>query len=265
MPQITLPDWLQDAVYFADWGDLLLAVSAAIVVLLLIIWWQQQTRYWFRIVTGLLLSALLLCISSYYLFVVPVYFVGCPEGCIGRRGYPMPIARIELDGRIVTMPLDFGLNLLLLWLLLLGASLIWRLLGIGIRLWERSLRARLLFAFAVAVLPWALLPRVFNPPQPVTTGEDLRLANNARRQAEFTYDITGLWVQRLALEDVEPLDANALPVAANAEKSRRRVCLRGYTYFYLPWRRYRIELEPSGVSAVKDGLTEIPLAGSCWK
>ena len=59
------------------------------------------------------------------------------------------------------------------------------------------------------------------------------------------------------------LSPNPLSEAGPIESEvRSQVCLRGYTYFYLPWRRYRINLEATGVTAL--GLAELPLTGSCW-
>jgi hypothetical protein len=160
-------------------------------------------------------------------------------------------------------PLDFAVNLLMLWLLWLGASLIWTLLAMGFQWWRRSQRTRLLFVIVVVLLPLALLPRILNPPQPPTGGEDLRLANNARRAAEFTYRITGPWVQRLAFEDIRYGSGDPQLADIPGQRPGTQVCLRGYTYFYIPWRRYRISLEESGVTALS--LTELPLTGSCWQ
>lgn len=263
MPTLPLPEWTTDLVLFADWQHLILAVFGLILLVLLIIWWSQQTRHWFRVVIGAFLLALLLAIGSYYMFIVPVHEAGCAERCAGWRGYPLPFARIEVDGTDNVAALDFLLNLLMLWLLWLGAALVWFLAGTGFQWWRRSWRARLLFILVLVVLPWALLPRILNPPQPLPDGEDLRLAVNARRSAEFTYRITGLWVQRLALEDIQyaqPDDEVAPPMRQILDN---QVCLRGYTYFYLPWRRYRIALDASGVTALS--LTEVPLEGSCWE
>ena len=256
MPEFTLPNWPQDWVFFADWRHLGLAGFGVVLLVLLGIWWRQQTRHWFRILMGTFLAALLLCIGSFYMFVTPAYYAGCPAGCPGWRGYPLPFARIEVAGGSRVAFLDFLLNLLMLWLMWLGMSLVWRLLGVGYQWWNRSWRARLLFVFFVALLPWALVPRVLDPPQPTPSGEDLRLAVNAQRSAEFTYRITGVWVQRLALEDIRH------SAAAAGEETVNEVCLRGYTYFYLPWRRYRITLDPSGVTALS--LSELSLDGSCW-
>jgi len=263
MPDFAFPELPEGWSYFASWQDGFFALAGLLLITLMIIWWRQQTDHWFRIVALFLLSAIILCISSFYIFQVPPHHVSCVDTCAGWRGFPRPFATFEPSGISRVAPLDFALNLLLLWLLLMGAGVIWRLLGIAARWPERSTRVKLLFVLIVCIAPWALLPRVLDPPQPTPRGEDLRIANNARRAAEFTYSITGLWVQRLALEDMRlaPLDETA-ELAATQAGAAQQVCLRGYTYFYLPWRRYRIELEPSGVTALH--LTEFPLSEPCW-
>lgn len=263
MDELNLPTWPDDWVYFADVQDGALALVAGLLLVLLIIWWRQQTRNWFRIVMSTLLAALLLCVGSYYFFVVPPHYASCPPGCTGWRGFPLPVARIDLNGASRVFPLDFMLNLMMLWLLWLGASVVWRLAALAIRWENRSWRGKMIFVVLLVVLPWALLPRALNPPQPRTVGEDLRLANNARRSAEFTYRITGIWVQRLALEDIRRAAVTRNPESLFGETVVNEVCLRGYTYFYLPWRRYRVTLDPSGVTALQ--LTEVPLTGSCWE
>ncbi|HXF63295.1 MAG TPA: hypothetical protein VNK95_16830 [Caldilineaceae bacterium] len=260
MPELRLPEgW----VYFAGLPDLALALVGILLITLLIIWWRQQTRLWFRVVMATFLAALLLCIGSYYLFVVPPYFASCPSGCTGWRGFPLRFALIDLNGVSRVAVLDFLLNLLMLWLLWLGASVVWRLAALALRWENRSWRFKLLFIVLLVILPWAFLPRVLDPPQPPAVGEDLRLAVNAERSAEFTYRITGFWLQRLALEDIRRGAPIANPESLFGETVVNEVCLRGYTYFYLPWRRYRITLDPSGVTALN--LAEVPLQGSCWE
>ncbi len=263
MDDLNLPAWPEDWVFFANVQDGVLALAASLLLILLITWWRQQTRYWFRIAVATLLAALLLCVGSYYFFVVPPHYASCPPGCTGWRGFPLPVARINLNGVSRTFPLDFMLNLLMLWLLWLGATLVWRLAAIGIRWENRNWRVRVLFVILLVILPWAYLPRILNPPQPRISGEDLRLAVNARRSAEFTYRVTGVWVQRLALEDVRQSTVTRNPETLFGETEVNVVCLRGYTYFYLPWRRYRVTLDPSGVTALQ--MVEVPLTGSCWE
>jgi len=260
MQQSTL---LEDWSYFADWGDLILAVGGLLAVTLALVWWSQQTRYWHRIAILSFLAAFGLAFASIYLFWVPPYYAGCPSGCMGWRGYPLPVARITFDGQTQIGMLDMLLNTLLLWLLILVASLVGRI-GAVIFGWERwSWRTRVLVVLGFVLIPWAFLPRYLPPPQPTTTGEELRLVTNARRAAEITYGVTGLWVHRLALEDLRQLSPNPLEeTTPDLTAVRSQVCLRGYTYFYLPWRRYRVSLEPTGVNALS--IVELPLEGPCW-
>ena len=181
----------------------------------------------------------------------------------GWRGFPRAIATMDADGGGRVYFLDFILNLLLIWVLLLGATIVLRLLVRVFEWWRRTLRTRLLFVFVFCLMPWALLPRIFEPPQPVPVGEQARVAINARRAAEFTYGITGLWIHRLALEDIrEAAPGDQTEVISRLEQPSMQVCLRGYTYFYLPWRRYRVSLEPTGVTALS--ITDVGLLGDCW-
>ncbi len=262
MPDIPFTEWSKDLVLFADWRHLGLAIFGIILLILVIIWWSQQTRYWFRVAVGTFLAALLFSIGSFYMFVVPAHLAGCDGYCPGWRGYPLPFAQVAVNGVVRVAPLDFLLNLLMLWLLVIGIASTLYLIGVGVEWWNRSWRVRLLLILIFVVLPWAILPRILNPPQPSPTGEDLRLAVNARRSAEFTYRITGLWVQRLALEDIRKIERQRGSAPLNNQVGDYEVCLRGYTFFYLPWRRYRITLDPSGVTAMS--LAEIPIEGSCW-
>ena len=250
------PGW----VYFATRSDGLFALIGVTLIVLLIIWWSQRTRSWHRIALATLLVAMILCTASFYLFEVPAYFAGCAQGCAGYRGFPLPVARVTVAGRNLIAPIDFLLNLLLLWLLLLAATVIWFLAALAFDWERRTLRLRLLFVFVLAILPWAVLPRIINPPQPEMVGEDLRIAINGRRAAEFTYRITGGWVLRLALEDVKRISPQELsPDAANQVN---QVCLRGYTWFFIPWRRYRVDLDATGSAPV--GVQELRLDEKCW-
>ena len=258
------PVWSQQWSLFASWRDLPFAIAGLTLCLLLIVWWRQQSGLWFRVAAATFLVALLLAITSFYIFVVPPYTAGCAQGCAGWRGYPFRIAEFAISGRSVLGRADFALNVLILWLLWLTASVIWRLLATVFQLESRSRRGRMLFLIFIVIGPWAILPRVLNPPQLQVLGEDQRLANNALRAAEFTYGITGIWIQRLALEDVrrDP-EATSTDVAAAEAGLGNQVCLRGYTWFFVPWQRYRIGLDPSGATPLS--LVERPLAGSCWE
>ncbi|MFO7631150.1 MAG: hypothetical protein R6W76_01355, partial [Caldilinea sp.] len=85
--------------YFVDWRDLLLAAGGLFAVSLVIIWWNQQTRHWHRIAILSFLVAFGLAFASIYLFWVPPYYAGCATGCMGWRGFPLPVARITFDGQ----------------------------------------------------------------------------------------------------------------------------------------------------------------------
>lgn len=279
----TLPRLPAGWSYFATLQDGFFVVVIVLLITLLITWWRQQSRHWFRITTAALLSAIVLCIASFYVFIVPPYEVGCTALCTGWRGFPRPLALITLDGMSWIGPIDFGMNVALLWLIVLTVTMLWRILILSIGWENRLYRTRFLLIIFFWMVPWALLPRFLEPPQPVVIGEDLRVANNAMRAAEFTYNLTGLWVQRLSIEDirssrglgesVEPEEGvgdadqgRANPGSrgeAFSSLSSNQVCLRGYTFFFLPWQRYRIVLEASGVSSVQ--MIPVPLTGSCWE
>lgn len=249
--------------YFAGWRDLILALGGLLAIALIIIWWRQQTRHWHRIAILSFLAGFTLAFISIYIFWVPPYYAGCAAGCMGWRGFPLPVARITFDGQTQIGLLDVLLNTLLLWLLVLVMSLLVRIAIVLFQLENRPRRLQVLVALLFVLTPWALLPRYLDPPQPPTTGEELRLVTNARRAAETTYGITGLWVHRLALEDLRQLSPNPLgETTPDLTAVRSQVCLRGYTYFYLPWRRYRVSLEPTGVNALS--IVELPLEGPCW-
>ena len=255
--------WPDDWLYFAGWQDLVFAGLGLLMGGLLVVWWRQQSRRWYSIFAGTLLLGMLLNVSSYFLFVVPPHFAGCSVGCPGRLGYPLPFATIDLDGEAKLYLVDFLLNLVLLWLLWLGGTVLWRGLSEGAELSFRSRRFRLVFFLIVAVLPWALLPRYFNPPEINLRGEDLRIAINARRAAEITYDVTGLWIHRLAVEDVRYTPLQVPSIFGGADQPRAQICLRGYTWFYIPWQRYLITLDRTGVTALN--MTRLGLEGTCWE
>ena len=165
--------------YFASWRDLALAMGGLLAVTFLIIWWRQQTRHWHRIVLGTFLLAFALGFASVYLFEVPPHLAGCPQGCNGWRGYPLPVARITQEGQTQIGLGDFALNLLLLWTLVLLGALLARVVTSAVGWEERGRRSRTLILLLLFAAPWAYLPRFLDPPQPATNGEELRLVNNA--------------------------------------------------------------------------------------
>ena len=59
-----------------------------------------------------------------------------------------------------------------------------------------------------------------------------------------------------------PFSVHTQPGTIFGETVVNEVCVRGYTCM-IPWRRYRVTLDPSGVTALQ--LAEVPLQGSCWE
>lgn len=253
---------MSDWSHFAGWSDLAFAGAGLILGLLLLIWWRQQSNRWYSVFAASLLAAAVLDVASFYFFVVPPHQVNCPDGCPGQMGYPLPFALITPGGVGRIFPVDFVLNLLLIWLFLFSLTVVARFFAEAVDLSTRSRRYKIIFLGVLFLLPLALLPRTFGPPEPNVRGEQLRLSVNARRAAEMTYGITGLWIQRLALEDIRYTPLQVPGIFGGVDQPQAQVCLRGYTYFYLPWRRYRITLDQSGVTALN--MTPLPLEGSCW-
>ncbi len=251
--------------YFSDRTDQLFAGIGLALGVLMVLWWREQSPSWYGVLAGSLLASALLALGSAYLFVLPPRLVGCVEEiCPGQLGYPLPFGQLGPGGERSRIFLgDFLLNMELLWLAVLGSSVAWRFLALAVDLPRRTLRGKALFLFLAVLLPWALLPRFAPPPQPPVQGEALRVAVNAQRVAEVTYRITGLWVQRLALEDVRWIPIQVPAVLQGIGQPQAQVCLRGYTYFYIPWQRYRITLDRVGVTPVQ--MEPLPLAGSCWQ
>ena len=98
---------------------------------------------------------------------------------------------------------------------------------------------------------------------PLVQGGDLTVRNGR----VWLRALGGLdWrIQRLALEDVRRLpqrlqpDAPGLPPPTGPEW---RVCLRSYTFFYVPWRRVYIDLDATGALTIGGGV--LPLDQECW-
>ena len=77
--------WPDDWLYFTGWQDLIFAGVGLMMGVLLVIWWRQQSEHWYSIFAATLLAGTLFDVSSYFLFVVPPHYVGCPRGCLGDR------------------------------------------------------------------------------------------------------------------------------------------------------------------------------------
>ncbi len=86
---------------FADWRHLGLAGLGVVLLLLLGIWWRRLSvagaLACLVVGGGLALTAVTVTLAAGP-FVTPLYYAGCPLGCPGRRGYPLPFARMDMVG-----------------------------------------------------------------------------------------------------------------------------------------------------------------------
>lgn len=254
------PSWLQ-----SETNIVLAGLFGLLLVVLLIIWWRQRMTHWLQ---GLVLVVLLAggaTVVSAVLFTVPDYQAGCTAPCKGWNGYPIPIMTTTGDGGVQLLPSGLVLSFVLHLLLLLVLGAIGHAIVADRTPGPQSTRSRLPLLAATFLLLWALAPRYASPPEPPVRGEPQRLAINARRLAPHA--VTGIdWqLQRLALEDVRRLprrakaDAPGLPLPTGADW---RVCLRAYSFFYVPWRHVYVDLDATGAYAIGGGV--LPLTVECW-
>ena len=254
------PTWLQSQT------NAFLVVSVGLLALaLLVVWWRERTRRWVYFLLATFVLAAILTWSAGQLFEVPDYLVGCPSLCQGWRGYPAPTAISTAHGAWTLSLPGLLVNFLFHWLLLLVLAAMWSALQ---QQWQTpptaALRKTLVMGFVLVSL-WALIPRYASPPEPAVQGDPQRLAINAKRLTARALGGLDWRIQRLALEDVRRLpqrsqpDAPGLPLSAGPEW---RVCLRGYTFFYAPWRRIYVDLDTTGALAIGGGI--LPLTQECW-
>jgi len=254
------PTWLQSQTNF-----FLVILVSLFALGLLIVWWRQRTRRWGYLLITTFVVAAILTWSASRLFEVPDYLVGCPTLCPGWRGYPVPAALSTMHGGSTLSVAGLVINFLFHWLLLLLAAAVWSAVD---RQWQTppalTLRKTVLMGAAIITL-WALIPRYASPPEPAVREDQQRLGINAKRLAARAVGGLDWRIQRLALEDIRRLpqrsqpDAPGLPPPTGPEW---RVCLRGYTFFYAPWRRIYVDLDTSGALAIGGGV--LPLDRECW-
>ena len=254
------PTWLQSQTNFS-----LVTLASLLALALLVVWWRERTRRWGYLLVSTLVLAAILTWSAGWLFEVPDYLVGCPNLCPGWRGYPVPTTLSTVHGTWTLSLAGLAVNFLFHWLLLLLLAAVWSALD---RQWHTPTAAALRKALvmgAVVIALWALIPRYASPPEPAVQGDPQRLGINAKRLAARALGGLDWRIQRLALEDVRRLpqrsqpDAPGLPPSAGPEW---RVCLRGYTFFYAPWRRIYVDLDATGALAIGGGI--LPLDQECW-
>lgn len=247
----------------AIWQAALLGLGLMIGAVLLMIWWRQQSFRWPIVAVLCLVAAPLLSWWSGMVFQVADYRAGCDGLCPGYRGAPIAIYEGEAAGGSF-LPEMFALNSLVYLVLLLGWSAVVR--GIvqpggssrstagGQRAAWQNWGARVLLGLILLAAPFVLSPLYLPPPEAHVRGDPQRIAINARREVYLYDQLAPAPALRVGLEDVRPRPDGQLGM---------RVCLRLYTYLYLPIGHMFLDMTPEGVHSNGGGV--VPLDASCWE
>jgi hypothetical protein len=221
--------------------------------ILLTIWWRQQTFRWPILLLVCMVIAPLMSWWSGLAFQVSDYRAGCDGLCPGFRGAPILIARGESAGGEF-LPGMFLLNSAVYLVLLLSWSGIVRTL---LRSVSAAAQRRTWYHVVLAVVllfsPLALAPLYLPPPEARVRGDPMRIAINAGREVYLYDQFASSQILRVALEDVRP---------RNDGQTGMRVCLRTYSFFYMPNGRMYLDMTAEGVHSNGGGV--VPLEQSCW-
>lgn len=116
-----------------------------------------------------------------------------------------------------------------------------------------SLRRQLLIAvLGLAVWAfWAYSPRLIVPPPPDFSPSEVRLAAKAERQVRGSLDTWNDWVLRMDVTQVV------------REPEKDRICVVGYSFFYLPMFRYEVFFNRDPSDPVSGGGTARPWPWPC--
>lgn len=235
------------------WQGIILGFLLAAAAVLLVVWWRQQSLRWWVVFAAGLVAAPALSGWSGIAFQVADYRAGCDGLCPGARGAPIPFYRGAAEGGGASLA-GFLLNslvylvLLLAWTALVRAA-VRRIARDARRAW---ITARVLGGL-LFVMPFALAPLFLPAPEASVRGDSQRVAINARREVYMYDQLAALPVLRVGLEDVRPrLDG----------QTGMRVCLRIYTFFYLPAGSMYLDMTPEGVHSNNGGV--LPRTETCW-
>jgi hypothetical protein len=236
------------------WRVLPVGLILVVATVLLAVWWRQQTYRWALVVVLAILAAPALSLWSAEAFQVADYRAGCDGICAGFRGAPIPVYASDGSGYDF-LPGGFAVNSLAYCVIILGwGAVVQALLK---RIGENARNANLgmtLAGAALLIAPVALSPWFLPAPEAHVRGDSLRVAINAAREVYMYDQESPVPVLHVALNDVRPRP-DGLP--------GMRVCLRTYTFFYLPAGHLFLDMTQEGVHSNGGGF--LPIDASCWE
>jgi hypothetical protein len=237
------------------WEAVLSGLALLAAAVLLTIWWRQQSYRWVVVLAICLAAAPALSWWSGIAFEAPDYQAGCNGLCLGFRGAPVRVFQGQAAGGDF-LPGLFVVNSLIYLVVLLTWSMVMRgVLRRRDRLAARPLTwSRVALGLVLLVGPFALSPLYLPPPEAHVRGEPQRIAINAQHEVYMYRQQAPAPVLRVGLEDVRPRPDG---------RPGMRVCLRTYTYFYLPTGHMYLDMTPEGVHSNNGGVR--PLSASCWE
>jgi hypothetical protein len=234
------------------WQAALLGLALVIAAVLLATWWRQHSYRWALLLALCLLLAPGLSILSSLAFEVSPYRAGCDGICPGQQGAPIPTHTCDISGCEFSAT-GFALNSLLYLVLLLAWIAVVHALLAALPETRRGAWGRFAAAAVLLLGPLFLAPTFLPPPQAHVRGDSQRVAINAQREIYMYDDAAPLPVVRSGLDDVRPRPDH---------KPGLRVCLRTYTYFYVPIGFMYLDMTPEGVHSNQGGV--LPRSESCW-
>jgi hypothetical protein len=231
----------------------LLGVGMVIAAVLLTIWWRQQTFRWPIVLVICLVGAPLLSWGSAMAFQVVDYRAGCDGLCPGYSGAPVPIFQGETAGNTF-MPGMLLLSSLIYLVVLLGwGAITYALLSRTKQATQLSGAGRFLAALIILAAPFMLAPLYVPPAEAHVRGDPQRIAINAQREVYMYDHLASAPVWGVGLEDVRPRPDGSPGM---------RVCLRTYTFFYVPTGHLYLDMAPEGVHSTGGGM--VPQSKTCW-
>jgi len=240
-------------IFVSTWTAILTGLALIAAAILLTIWWKQHTFQWAMVLTVCLIAAPLLSWWSGEVFVVEPYRAGCDGLCIGYRGAPIATHRIDGEGAEFSR-IGFAVNSLgYLALALSWSAVIHAILARFGELRRNATLVQVILGLVLAIGPVALSPLFLPPPQARVRGDPQRIAINAQREVYLYDQEAEAPVLQVGLQDVRPRSDG---------EGGMRVCLRVYTFFYLPAGNMFLDMTPEGVHSNAGGV--LPNETSCW-